>query len=457
MPFLIDQWHESCKFNHFISMKTSALLPYLFLTTTALLFLQCNSASQEYEDQEEMVDVAYIIPNYEQPNQLSAKIAVTAAKDYAQAGKIITYGQYIFINRPMEGIHVVDNSNPSNPVNMHFISIPGSLDMSIIDNHLYTDMYSALVVFSIEDITAPELLSDFIVEDVFYYDPYIHLPETIDESTPYRNYEPIDNTQGIVTSWRVEIRQEPLEDQIMYAIDRMEIALEATTSSADQPQTQTSTAGSMTRFLPVDNYLYTINFNELILFAIGSDYRPSRFARVDTGTQAETLFLLNDLLFVGSTTGMLMYDVATASNPEYLNSIEHFRSCDPVVADSAYAYVTLRGGTNCFTDLNELQIIDIQNPQEALEVVARQVLFNPHGLAIHNDHLIVCDGTAGIKVLDVSDRTNPRIITTENIPFAYDIIVDYPNATVVGESVIYQYDLSNLPNMTKVAELPLSN
>ena len=87
-----------------------------------------------------------------------------------------------------------------------------------------------------------------------------------------------------------------------------------------------STAGSMTRFLPVDRYLYTINFNELILFNIEDNYQPNRFARLDAGTQAETLFQLNDLLFVGSTTGMLMYDVANPANPEYLNSIDHFRS-----------------------------------------------------------------------------------------------------------------------------------
>ena len=191
-------------------------------------------------------------------------------------------------------------------------------------------------------------------------------------------------------------------------------------------------------------------------FSISEDYRPSRFARLDTGTQAETLFQLNDLLFVGSTTGMLMYDVSSPDNPDYINSIDHFRSCDPVVADSNYAYVTLRGGTNCFTETNELQIIDIRDP-ENLEVVARQVMFNPHGLAIHQDHLLGCDGSAGIKVLDVSDRENPSVVTTSSIPFAYDIIVDYPSAVVVGEGVIYQYDLSALPEITKTAELTLSN
>ena len=181
----------------------------------------------------------------------------------------------------------------------------------------------------------------------------------------------------------------------------------------------------MTRFLPIGRYLYTINFNELVLFSIGDNYQPSRFARLDTGTQAETLFQLNNLLFVGSTTGMLMYDVASPGNPNYLNSIQHFRSCDPVVADENYAYVTLRGGTNCFTETNELQIIDISNPEE-LSVVARQVMFNPHGLAIHGDYLLVCDGSAGLKVINVSNREEPNVLSTDNIPFAYDIIVDFP-------------------------------
>ena len=81
----------------------------------------------------------------------------------------------------------------------------------------------------------------------------------------------------------------------------------------------------------------------------------------------------------------MMFHVQT--NPNYINSIEHFRSCDPVVADLSYAYVTLRGGTNCFTETNELQIIDIRDPQN-LTVVSRQVMFNPHGLAIHENFFI---------------------------------------------------------------------
>lgn len=423
-----------------------------------LLLASCSLFKDEIIDDREMVDVAYFVPQYETTAQLAAKVTVESPKDYAEAGKIVTYQNYIFINKPNEGIHVVDNSNPATPVNLHFINIPGSLDLTIIDDHLYSDMFSALVVFDISDVTLPDLIEDFTVEEVFYYNPY----RTLDNvSRPevgydYTQYESIDDSRGIVTGWEVEIRQEPLEDQILYL--RLEDTAIAETTSSDQANgfNEVSTAGSMTRFLPIDRYLYTINFNELVLFSIGDNYQPSRFARLDTGTQAETLFQLNNLLFVGSTTGMLMYDVTSPSNPNYLNSIEHFRSCDPVVADENYAYVTLRGGTNCFTETNELQIIDIRTPEE-LSVVARQVMFNPHGLAIHEDYLLVCDGTAGLKVVDVSNREQPEILSTDNVPFAYDIIVDFPSALVVGEGVLYQYDLSNLPEIVKTNELVLTN
>jgi len=421
------------------------------------IFLGCNLFKDEVIDDTELVDVTYFVPVYETTDQLAQKVSIDPPEDYAQAGKIVTYQQYIFINKPQEGIHVLDNSDPANPENLHFISIPGYLDMSIIDDHLYSDMFSALVVFDISSITQPEIIKEFTVEDVFYYNPYITLESVVNtvESSEFTRYDPVDNTLGIVTGWRTEIRQEPL-DAFELRYETLEsVDFVTATAETDQSFGEVSTAGSMIRFLPIDQYLYTINFNELVLFSIGEDYRPSRFARLDTGTQAETLFQLNDLLFVGSTTGMLMYDVSVSSNPDYINSINHFRSCDPVVADENYAYFTLRGGTNCFTESNELQIIDIRDPQN-LEVVARQIMFNPHGLAIHQDHLIVCDGSAGLKVLNVSDRVNPEVVHTETIPFAYNIIVDYPTAVVVREGVIYQYDLSELPAISKTAELILT-
>jgi hypothetical protein len=359
----------------------------------------------------------------------------------------------IFINQPMEGIHIVDNSNPANPMNHSFISIPGNVDMAIVDNHLYADMFSALVVFDLSNLESPKFLEDFTVEDVFYYDSYWNFPNEIWEEGHVRFAEYVDASMGIVVGWETEVRRERVDNTYGPELAFDDVGVAVPGSDVDFGS-NTSTAGSMARFLPIDGYLYTINFSDLVLFQLAQNYKPNPWIRIDTETQAETLFHLNDLLFVGSVNGMLMYDVADASDPLFINKIEHMRSCDPVVADLEYAYVTLRGGTNCFTDLNELQIIDIQTPED-LQVVSHKSLFNPHGLGIYEDHLIICDGSAGIKVLDVTDRSQPEIMTSYPIGFAYDVIIDYPNAMVVGEEMLFQYDLSGLPELTLLSQTPI--
>jgi len=402
---------------------------------------------------QEWVDVSYVTPIYKSTSDLADEIFIDEPKVQTGLGKIITYGDMVFINQPMEGIHVVDNSNPASPMNHSFISIPGNVDLAIVDNHLYADMFSALVVFDLSDLDSPKFLEDFTVEDVFYYDSYWNFPNEIWEEGHVRFADYVDTSMGIVVGWETEVRRERIDNTYGPELAFDDVGVAVPGSDVDF-MSNTSTAGSMARFLPIEGYLYTINFSDLVLFQLAQNYKPNPWIRIDTETQAETLFYLNDLLFVGSVNGMLMYDVTDASYPLFINKIEHMRSCDPVVADSEYAYVTLRGGTNCFTDLNELQIIDIQTPED-LQVVSHKSLFNPHGLGIYEDHLIICDGSAGIKVLDVADRSQPEIMTSYPIGFAYDVIIDYPNAMVVGEEMLFQYDLSDLPELTLLSQTPI--
>jgi hypothetical protein len=418
-----------------------------------ILFLFIWFGCDEDSNNQEWVDVSYVTPMYKSTSDLADEIFIDEPKVQTGLGKIVTYGDMIFINQPMEGIHIVDNSNPANPMNHSFISIPGNVDMAIVDNHLYADMFSALVVFDLSNLESPKFLEDFTVEDVFYYDSYWNFPNEIWEEGHVRFAEYVDASMGIVVGWETEVRRERVDNTYGPELAFDDVGVAVPGSDVDFGS-NTSTAGSMARFLPIDGYLYTINFSDLVLFQLAQNYKPNPWIRIDTETQAETLFHLNDLLFVGSVNGMLMYDVADASDPLFINKIEHMRSCDPVVADLEYAYVTLRGGTNCFTDLNELQIIDIQTPED-LQVVSHKSLFNPHGLGIYEDHLIICDGSAGIKVLDVTDRSQPEIMTSYPIGFAYDVIIDYPNAMVVGEEMLFQYDLSGLPELTLLSQTPI--
>ena len=394
----------------------------------------------------DLVKVGYFIPRYADPGSEVLEINLKNPIPLEQTGKIIYYKDYIFINRPLEGIHILNNTDPKKPVNQGFIELKGSIDMAIIDDYLYADQFSAMVVLDITNMNDINFIKDFTVNQVFNYDYYWAFdPEEETDAYKYYRFDPIDDEKGIVIGWDLEIRWE--KNNIYYTFN------ENTTDDviALEDQVPQSQAGSLARFLPIDNLLYALNEWELILFEIDESKRPLRFGKTPTNSSAETLFHLNKLLFVGTTTGMLVYGIDDPRNPEFFSSIDHFRSCDPVVADQNFAYVTLRGGTNCFTDRNELQIISLEDPKN-LEVVSRQILFNPHGLAVHENHLIVCDGTAGIKVIDIEDRTAPSVVNTHPVDFAYDVIVNYPLAVVVGDGKVYQYDISQLPEMTLISE-----
>ena len=165
--------------------------------------------------------MTYVTPVYETASSFADQVVIEEPKEQTSLGKIITYQNFVFVNEPMEGIHIIDHTDPSNPTNLSFLSIPGNLDMSIVDDHLYADM------------------------------------------------------------------------------------------------------------------------------------------------------------------------------------------------------------------------------------------FNPHGLGIYNDHLIICDGTAGIKIVDVSAPTEPNIVNSAPIQFAYDVIIDYPHALIVGDTDLYQYDISNLPEMQLISQTPI--
>lgn len=443
-----------------------SIRPFLAASPLLFLFLACSVTFENLEKEElleenqegrKVIDVAYYTPVYAKPNEASLKTTVIDPIPYSKAGKIITYKNYVLINKPFEGIHILDNTDPNAPANIAFFELKGNIDMAIVDDRLYADMFSALVVIDVSDMEKPKLIDDFTVEEVFHYNPWWNF-EPFEEANAYDYVfsDPVDHSKGIVVAWELEIRQE--EESKVRLFDDQIYTLETGSNdiayTADANATPVSTAGSMARFLPIENYLYAINDSDLLLFEINKDEKPNRWGKIGTNTWAETLYTLNDFLFVGSATGMLMYDVSEAGNPTFINKIDHFRSCDPVVADLEYAYVTLRGGTNCFTERNELQIINIQDPKD-LEVTSTHLMFNPHGLAVHENYVIVCDGSAGIKVVDVSNKSKPSVVETYPIEFAYDIILDFPNALVVGEEKLYQYNLSELPKMKLTSESKL--
>ena len=66
-------------------------------------------------------------------------------------GKIYVKDNYIYINELYDGIHVINDTNPSSPQRIAFIPIPGDVDIAIKDTTLYADSYVDLVTIDISN------------------------------------------------------------------------------------------------------------------------------------------------------------------------------------------------------------------------------------------------------------------------------------------------------------------
>ena len=78
---------------------------------------------------------APVYMSYKELRSSVKSMPVTETK-ITKPGKIYYWNNYLFVNEYSKGIHVIDNTNPSNPVFKTFINIPGNVDMSIKDGIL---------------------------------------------------------------------------------------------------------------------------------------------------------------------------------------------------------------------------------------------------------------------------------------------------------------------------------
>ncbi len=201
------------------------------------------------------------------------------------------------------------------------------------------------------------------------------------------------------------------------------------------------TGGSLASFTIVGDYLYTVDNSRLKVADISTPAQPTYKKTVELGFGIETIFPHGNNLFIGSMMGMHTFSLADPENPQHLSYYEHIFSCDPVVADQQFAYVTLNSvWGNCGRSSNQLQIVDISDLSKPTQIASFN-MNSPRGLSIQNDTLYVCD--QGLKVFKLSaDRKTITPINQFNIS-ATDVISLGNHLLVIGSDGFYQYQINN--------------
>jgi len=373
------------------------------------------------------------IPVFETMESVRAKATpISSPIAMLKTGKIYVYQDYLFINEPHKGIHIFNNINPSKPQAISFLNIPGNVDIAILDEKLYADSFTDLLTFDLADPASPKLLTrnKDVFKTVLQMDYINNKPDMV--VTGYRDS---------LVSYSYKNKYSPYETKYYDYI----------------AESGSGRGGSMARFTLANKHLYAVDQTTLHLFNVQEASKPVYVKDIKIGAGIETIFPFKNSLFIGSNTGMVIYDISTASAPVELSRYNHIRACDPVVVNDKYAFVTLRAGVTCGGQQNLLEVIDIQDLKQPT-LKYSFALENPHGLALSDQTLYICEGKYGFKSFDANDvsQIGNKLLENHKEVKSMDVIAGPNSLVVVGEAGIYQYDYTNKAKLKELSVIPIT-
>jgi hypothetical protein len=169
----------------------------IFLLFSIILF----SCTQTDSRSRRLPEIAEgYVPIYAKQNDVE-EIVMNNVTITANAGKIYAYGNYIFQNEVAKGIHIIDNTNKSNPSKIGFLKIPYNTELAVKGNFLYANNLNDLVVFDLSNTTNPVLVKR--LPNVF---------PTVSQNYPLQQnvyFECADAAKGIVVGWEKKTLSNP--------------------------------------------------------------------------------------------------------------------------------------------------------------------------------------------------------------------------------------------------------
>jgi hypothetical protein len=419
----------------------------------AIIFI--SSCTDKYTEVQPMN-----VPVYMDYATLRSSVTHSAGRDLIHPGKIYFKGNYLLIVEHLEGIHILDVSNPANPQNKVFIRIPGCMDIAVKDNSLYADSYVDLVTIDLSDIANPK--ESGRINEAF---PYT-LPTADDTQYPYAQ---VEVEKGVVVRWEVKQEKRELE-QVYYPVyypmydygfsgnyNKGSYALSESGAGAGT-NASFGKSGSMARFGLYDQYLYIADNNSLYMFDVKNADKPVKAGSIWLNGTIETMFIYDDHLFFGTPNGMLVYSLNVALSPVYVSNFWHTTACDPVVIQDGYAYITLRGGTTCnISTINRLDVVKMSSDYKQYELVSTYNMVEPYGLGIDENVLFICDGSAGLKVYDATDKKDisSNLLATFPDIHAYDVIPTGNYLFAIGNNGFFLYDYADVKNIKQIGLIPI--
>lgn len=355
-------------------------------------------------------------------------------------GKIYLTDTHLLVSELLRGINIYNVTNFNSIRSVGYIPIEGNADVIVTDNTLYADSYEDLLIYDYSNPEQPILIDS--VPNIFRVNRV---------TSPIFEKPTGDNLVGGVNGCAPFCAS---NDNVVapYTPRRSDAVLLLGEDGGRKGGNQTGQGGSMARFVIKDGWLYCIDITDLIVFDIRNPQKPKLDGRVKLGFGIETLFWYDYFLFVGSQTGMQIFNAQDVKVPVKVGEFRHARACDPVVVEGKRAYVTLRSGNLCGPADDALHIIDITDVKNPLRI-SSYLMEGPTGLAVENGNVFVCDKFS-VYILDVKDETDVKKVSSIAIANAYDTIYHNHLLFIVAPMGIYIFNVADRTKPIQVAHIP---
>ena len=141
-------------------MKTQRSWRYLPLLAIGIWMLNTSFSDSYYDNRK-------YIPVFMKRSDLDQSVSFQqGARAIENPGKIYYKAPYIYINERYKGVHIINNSDPQNPVCESFIVAPGCIDMSVKGTILYMDNAVDLIAFDLSSKQVSKRIRDVFPEPI---------------------------------------------------------------------------------------------------------------------------------------------------------------------------------------------------------------------------------------------------------------------------------------------------
>ena len=324
--------------------------------------------------------------------------------------------QYVYLACDSDGLQVVDITEPTHPVHIGGCPVVARAENVRVSGQYAYVADRALTIVDISDPAAPFVAGSLtgyrggMVQGLDLAGLHVILADmwfgtdVIDVSTPAAparrgHYDEVGHVQYLAVADRVAYLTGYGKTQVIDVRDPRNPARLAT-----MPHEAGGELAAAGHFLYVPGEYYWQDPSDVLIFDVEDPAQPVEVGRFPTYGYPYHLAVDGVLVYIPDASAALKIgNVADPSAPFIVGAVDTPRPLT-VAYDSGYVYL----GTQPEEYVPDLVVVDVRNPASPAVVTTMELVGGyPHDMAIRYPYLYLCNATAPVEVLDISNPHEP--------------------------------------------------